>query len=97
MISRHWIGIVKTEKVADYLAHLDATVFPNLSKIDGLKNSYYLKRPVKEGMEFLIVTEWESVDAIKIFAGEDYEKSVVDPYAKAMMVTYEKKVRHYTI
>jgi heme-degrading monooxygenase HmoA len=97
MISRHWIGIVKNDRVADYLAHLDETVFPHLTSIDGLKNAYYLKRPVKEGMEFLIVTEWESVEAIKIFAGQDYEKSVVDPYAQAMMVTYDRKVRHYTI
>src|SRR5687767_8514395 len=97
MISRHWIGVVKKDKVTDYLAHLDKTVFPNLAKINGLKNSYYLKRDVREGVEFLIVTEWENVEAIKIFAGKDYEKAVVDPYAQTLMVTYDKKVRHYSI
>ena len=97
MISRHWIGIVKLGKVNDYIAHLDQNVFPSLNKIEGLKNAYYLKREINEGMEFLIVTEWENVDAIKLFAGENYERAVVDPYAKEMMVTYEKKVRHYTI
>jgi heme-degrading monooxygenase HmoA len=97
MISRHWIGIVKKDRVDDYLAHLEKTVFPNLAKTEGLRNSYYLKRPVKEGVEFLIVTEWDSVEAIKTFAGKDYDKSVVDPYAKEMMVSYDKNVRHYTI
>jgi heme-degrading monooxygenase HmoA len=97
MISRHWIGIVRSEKVAEYISHLDKSVFPKLNKIDGLNNSYYLKREVKEGTEFLIVTEWETVDAIITFAGKDYNKAVIDPYAESMMVTYDKVVRHYNI
>jgi heme-degrading monooxygenase HmoA len=97
MISRHWIGIVKNDKVADYIIHLDSTVMPNLSRTEGMANSYYLKRTVKEGTEFLVVTEWENVEAIINFAGPDYEKSVIDPYAKSLMVSYDKKVRHYSI
>lgn len=97
MISRHWIGIVRPDRVSDYLAHLDTTVLPKLQKNAGLKNCYYLKRVVKEGTEFLIVTEWENVEAIINFAGADYEKSVVDEYAKSLMVSYESRVRHYTI
>jgi hypothetical protein len=97
MISRHWIGVIKKDKVFNYIDHLEKTVFPNLSKIEGLRNSYYLKREIKEGIEFLIVTEWESVEAIKLFAGPDIEEAVVDPYAKSMMVTYDKIVRHYNI
>lgn len=97
MISRHWIGIIRKEHVNDYIDHLEKIVLPNLSATEGLKNSYYLKREIKEGVEFLIVTEWESVDAIKLFAGPDFEKAVIDPYAKSLMVTYDKRVRHYTI
>ena len=97
MISRHWIGIVKSERVEDYISHLNGTVIPNLSKTSGVQNCYYLKREVKEGMEFLIVTEWDTVDAIIKFAGKDYEKAVIDPYAKSLMVSYDKKVRHYHI
>jgi heme-degrading monooxygenase HmoA len=97
MISRHWIGIVNADHVSEYLEHLDNKVFPNLQKSEGLKNCYYLKRKVNEGMEFLIVTEWESVESIINFAGTDYEKSVVDDYAKSLMVSYEARVKHYTI
>ena len=97
MISRHWIGIVRTDKVDDYIRHLDSTVLPNLTKTAGLTNAYYLKRAVKEGVEFLIITEWDSFDAIKVFAGPDYDKAVIDPYAKSLMVTYDKIVRHYSI
>ena len=97
MISRHWIGIVKPERAGDYIKHLDTTVIPNLSKTKGLRNCYYLKREVKEGMEFLVVTEWDTVEAIIAFAGKDYEQTVIDPYAKSLMVSYDKKVRHYHI
>jgi heme-degrading monooxygenase HmoA len=97
MISRHWIGTVKRDKENEYITHLDSTVMPNLSKVDGMKNAYYLKRHVREGVEFLIVTEWDSIDAIKRFAGPQYDKAVIDPYARSLMVTYEKKVRHYAI
>lgn len=93
MISRHWIGTVKKQKVSEYMLHLENTVLPNLSKNHGLKNAYYLKREVKEGVEFLIITEWDSVESIKTFAGEDYDKAVVDPYAKSLMVSYDKKDR----
>jgi heme-degrading monooxygenase HmoA len=97
MISRHWIGVVKNQHEQDYIGHLDSTVIPNLSKENGLKNVYYLKRKVDKGVEFLIVTEWDSVEAIKQFAGEQYDKAVIDPYAKSLLISYDKKVRHYTI
>jgi hypothetical protein len=97
MISRHWIGIVKNDMVQAYLDHLETTVLPKLNNSEGLKNAYYLKRDVKQGTEFLIVTEWDCVDSIKKFAGENFSTAVVDPYAKSMMVTYDKKVRHYNI
>lgn len=97
MISRHWIGIVRNEMVSAYLNHLDGVVMPNLNLKQGLKDAYYLKRSVKEGTEFLIVTEWDSIESIKKFAGDDYETAVVDSIAKGMMVSYDTKVRHYSI
>jgi hypothetical protein len=88
MISRHWIGVVRKENLQDYLSHLESTVLPTLSKVEGLRNIYYLKRDVPEGIEFLIVTEWENVDAIIGFAGKDYDRAVVDEYSKSLLVTF---------
>jgi heme-degrading monooxygenase HmoA len=97
MISRHWIGTVRNEMVGEYISHLTNTVFPDLNRVEGIINAYYLKSVAEDGTKFLVVTEWETVNAIIAFAGPDYEKAVVDPYSKAMMLCYEKKVRHYTI
>jgi hypothetical protein len=97
MISRHWIGVVKPDCVITYINHLDNVVIPNLAKIDGMKNAYYLKREVKIGVEFLVVTEWENEKAIIQFAGPQYDKSVVDDFAKSLMISFEENVRHYII
>jgi heme-degrading monooxygenase HmoA len=97
MISRHWIGVVKPDCVTTYINHLDKVVIPNLSQIEGMNNAYYLKRVVKEGVEFLVITEWESKEAIIRFAGPQFDKSVVDDFAKSLMASFEEKVRHYNI
>ena len=97
MISRHWIGIVRSEMTSAYIDHLENTVMPKLNQSEGIQNAHYLKRTVNDGTEFLIVTEWDCLESIKKFAGNDYDRAVVDPYAKSMMVRYDRKVRHYFI
>jgi heme-degrading monooxygenase HmoA len=97
MISRHWIGTVDRLNEHAYLEHLEKTVLPHLNSQPGLSSVYHLKREVPSGVEFLIVTEWESLDAIKKFAGENCETAVVDSVAQSLLLSYEKKVRHYTI
>jgi heme-degrading monooxygenase HmoA len=52
---------------------------------------------VDEGIEFLIVTQWESFDAIRQFAGQDFEQAVVPEIAQRMLVSYDQKVRHYEV
>jgi heme-degrading monooxygenase HmoA len=52
---------------------------------------------VPGGEEFLIITEWDSVQAIEAFAGEDAESAVVPAKVQEMMVEYDKKATHYEI
>jgi heme-degrading monooxygenase HmoA len=97
MIARHWKGVTKSEEAENYIRHLQNETFPNLSRIDGFLSSAILKRAVSEGIEFLIVTKWESLDAIKQFAGEKLYTSVVPEKVQAMMVNYDREVSHYEI
>lgn len=71
MISRHWKGIAKHEKADSYMDHLKNDTFPKLSKIGGFIEASILSRPVEQGTEFLIITVWESMEAIRDFAGEN--------------------------
>ena len=95
MITRNWTGVVKPERADDYLAHLQNDTLKKLSAIKGFVNASILQRVVTDGIEFLVVTYWETMDAIKEFAGEAADIAVVPPNVQEMMVRYDPVVRHY--
>ncbi len=97
MISRHWKGIAKPGQAENYIKHLKTDTFPKLSQISGFIEASILTREVPQGTEFLIVTLWESIEAIERFAGAQAEAAVVPEVVQAMMVDYDKKVIHYEI
>ena len=97
MISRHWRGTARPEEADNYIRHLQQETFPQLARIEGFVSASILRREVARGVEFLIVTVWESMDAIRQFAGEGVHVAVVPPAAQAMMVEYDREVAHYEI
>ena len=97
MIARHWTGIVKKDKANDYIAHLKNETFKTLATINGFIEASILKRDLPEGVEFLIITKWRTFDAIKQFAGENYETAVVPIAAQDMMVRFDTVVKHYEV
>ncbi|PKN25750.1 MAG: antibiotic biosynthesis monooxygenase [Deltaproteobacteria bacterium HGW-Deltaproteobacteria-21] len=97
MISRHWKGVARDEMAHSYIDHLKRETFPKLSEIKGFVRSSILVRKVEQGMEFLIITEWESMESIRAFAGEPADTAVVPPVVHEMMVDYDRKVIHYEI
>src|SRR5204862_2409494 len=68
MISRQWRGLARREEAAAYQAHLQAETFPAIRQIEGFIDAAILKRAVANGVEFLVVTHWESLAAIARFA-----------------------------
>ena len=97
MISRQWRGLAKSSQADKYVEHLRQETFPKLKEIPGFVSASILRRSVPNGVEFLIVTTWESIDAIQGFAGTDVETAVVPPRVQKMMVEYDNRVRHYQI
>jgi heme-degrading monooxygenase HmoA len=97
MIARHWTGVTKPGRSNDYIAHLKEETFPKLSSIPGFIKARILQRDLTDGTEFLITTEWESLDAIHAFAGQKAIKAVVPQVARDMMVRFDDTVKHYTI
>jgi hypothetical protein len=47
--------------------------------------------------EFLVITFWESMGAIRRFAGEDPERAVVEPEARAVLAEFDDVVLHYEV
>lgn len=97
MISRNWRGLAKAEEADNYIRHLQKDTFPQLSHIPGFVSASILCRPIAQGVEFVIVTTWESMDAIRQFAGESEDVAVVPLAVQAMMVEYDAMVAHYEI
>ena len=97
MISRHWKGVAKPEEADHYIHHLRNDTFPKLARIGGFIRASILRRSVPEGTEFLVVTAWQSMEAIRQFAGESVHVAVVPPEVRAMMVDYDRVVAHYVI
>ena len=97
MISRQWRGVAKAASADAYVEHLRTETFPAIRRLPGFRDATILRRPVPEGVEFLIVTEWESLGAIRAFAGDNVELAVVPEKVQAMMLDYDRVVRHYEV
>jgi heme-degrading monooxygenase HmoA len=97
MISRHWHCLAKRDQAADYVRHLQNETFPAIRAIPGFVDATIQRRELARGVEFVIVTRWESMDAIRQFAGVDPEVAVVPAKVQAMMLEFDSRVRHYEV
>ncbi|MEO7766612.1 MAG: hypothetical protein ABIS01_04270 [Ferruginibacter sp.] len=97
MIERHWKGIAKAEEADNYIQHLIKETFPKVSVMDGFKRASILRKTTDTGIEFLIITVWESIEAIMQFAGETADIAVVPLIVQKMMIAYDLNVSHYEI
>jgi heme-degrading monooxygenase HmoA len=97
MISRQWRGLCRRERADDYIEHLRTETFPALGDIPGFVSASILRRAVPAGVEFLIVTQWQSLAAIHAFAGSKAETAVVPAKVQEMMIEYDREARHYEV
>ncbi len=97
MIARIWRGTTRPGESSPYVSHLTQTVVPELSAIRGFRGLYVLERPQTNGDEFVVLTLWDSVEAIRRFAGVDGEAAVVPPAAQALLASYDARASHYEV
>jgi len=97
VISRQWRGLAKAEFAETYIEHLRTETFPAIRELPGFVSASILRRSMPEGVEFLIVTQWASLDSIRAFAGENVDAAVVPQKVQDMMLDYDQIVQHYEI
>lgn len=97
MISRIWHGWTTTTNADAYEALLNEEVFEGIKsrKIAGFRGIRLLRRVVRAEVEFVTIMEFESIDAVRKFAGEDYEVAVVPPHARALLSRFDARSQHY--
>lgn len=95
VIARRWTALANGPEQADaYAEHFTHTVRPHLESTDGFLGVTLEQVEVADGIEIVVVTRWESMDAISAFAGADVDLAFVEPEARAVLCRFDDRVRH---
>src|SRR5919202_4692565 len=96
MIARIWHGWTTPENAEAYQRLLLSEILPGIDdRIDGFHGAYVLRREAGDEVEFVTVTLFESYDAVRAFAGEDYERAVVVEEGRRLLSRYDERSQHY--
>jgi heme-degrading monooxygenase HmoA len=99
MIARAWQGRAAAQNAEAYRSHFAGSVRPALDRVPGHRGALLLRRQ-NEGdsrTEFLVITMWDSMDAVRAFAGPDPDCAVIEPAARAALADFDASVRHYDV
>ena len=97
MIARTWHGVTQVSKADEYLDYLKRTGVAEYEKTEGNRGVYVLQRVDGDQAHFLLLTLWESEDAIKRFAGSEIEKAKYYPEDEKFLLELEPNVTHYEV
>jgi len=97
MIARFWTAKIAQAHARVYTDHLKSQVLTTLRKADGYMGAKLLERETSDGVEIVVITFWQSLDAIRKFAGPDLEKAVVSDDVISLFLQYDQRVRHYKV
>jgi heme-degrading monooxygenase HmoA len=97
MIARTWRGWTSTADADAYVGYLQETGFSEYRETPGNRAAYLLRREEGERTEFVALTFWDSVDAVKAFAGDDVEQAVFYPEDDRFLVERETVALLYEV
>ncbi|MGH7443701.1 MAG: antibiotic biosynthesis monooxygenase family protein [Longimicrobiales bacterium] len=97
MIARTWRGWTTTADAATYLAYLERTGLAEYRATEGNRGAMALLRAEGDSTEFLLISFWDSMDAVRRFAGDDPERAVFYPEDDRFLVQRELHVSHYDL
>jgi len=99
MISRIWHGWTTPSNARKYETLLKEEIFVGIQNrhIRGFKSIQLLRREAGHEVEFVTIMVFDSLDAVREFAGEDYEAAVVPEKARAVLSRFDQRSRHYEI
>ena len=99
MIARFWSGWTTSQNADAYEALLKDEIFPGIlaRKIDGFQRIELFRAPDDDEVEFVTIMWFSSLDAVKAFAGDDYEAAVVPPKARALLKGFDERSQHYEV
>jgi hypothetical protein len=95
MIARIWKGTTKASDFETYSEFLKKTAIPDYTRVPGIRGLSFLRRIDSVNAYFTLITYWDSIAAIKGFAGDDYEKAKYYPEDRDFLLDFEENVEHW--
>jgi len=97
MIARHWRGWTKSQNADAYETLLKTQVLPDLSRIAGYRGGYVLRSDTADEVEFVVINLFDSLEAVRAFAGPDFSTPVFEPEARLLLSRIETIAHHYEV
>ncbi|SRR6266567_7859158 len=97
MIARIWRGLTRDSQAEEYFEYLKATGIKEYRETEGNQGVFVLRNITAGQAEFLLITHWESWDAIRRFAGDEVNKAVYYPEDQKFLLALEPEVAHYEV
>jgi len=96
LIVRTWSATATRAGAGDYGRYFGSTLLPQLRDLPGFAGAYLLSRDLGDDgtVELTTHTFWESPAAIRSFAGDDITASIVEPEARAVLLTFDRTAAH---
>lgn len=97
MITRIWHGWTTIENAEKYENLLKHEIFPGIAakNVSGYRGIQLLRRQLSDEVEFITIMQFDTLEAVKQFAGEDYERSYVPDKARQVLSKHDEKSQHY--
>jgi len=97
MIARVWRGATRAADAEAYLEYLNRTGHPEYRRIPGHHRTVTLRRSTEDRTEFVVLSFWDSFDAIRAFAGSEIDRAVFYPEDDRYLVEREDRVSHFDV
>ncbi len=99
MIGRIWHGWTTPANADAYEALLKSEIFIGIGErqIPGYRGIQLFRRNAGAEVEFVTIMWFDSVESVRVFAGEDYEVAVVPPKARALLARFDARSQHYEV
>jgi heme-degrading monooxygenase HmoA len=97
VVARIWRGWTSPDNAADYARYVQETGLAAYRATPGNRGAHILTRDVDGRTEFLVFSFWDSLEAVRSFAGNDIEQAVFYPEDERYLVDRELTVSHYDV
>ncbi len=97
MIARIWHGWTPREKADSYVDYIKATGVREQTSIEGNRGDYVFRRIEGDKAHFIVLSLWDSWEAVRRFAGEDPERAVYYPEDGKFLLEMPPDIEHYDV